>query len=76
MWAFVIEGVLPAVIGEPGLTRWLPSGVGDAVLNGASSSATTLSAGAALAVLIGYTALLAAGAATVTVRREVGISTE
>jgi len=76
MWAFVIEGVLPAVAGEPGLTRWLPSGVGNALLNGASSTATTLSAGAALAVLIGYAAVLAAGGAAVTVRREVGTSTE
>ena len=76
MWAFVIEGVLPAVTGEPGLTRWLPSGVGDAVLNGASSTASTLSAGAALAVLIGYATVLAAAGAAVTVRREVGTSTE
>ena len=74
IWAFVIEGVLPAVAGEPGLTRWLPSGVGDAVLNGASSTAATLSAGAALVVLIGYAAVLAAAGAAVTVRREVGIS--
>jgi ABC-2 type transport system permease protein len=75
MWAFVIEGILPAVLGEPGLTRWLPGGVADAVLRGSASTAATLSAGAALAVLVGYAAALATAGAGVTVRREVGTAT-
>jgi ABC-2 type transport system permease protein len=75
MWAFVIEGVLPTLLREPGLTRWLPGGVADAVLGGTASTATTLSAGAALAVLVGYAAALAAGGAGMTARREVGTAT-
>jgi hypothetical protein len=42
------------------------------VLHGASSTATTLSAGAALAVLAGYAMALAAGGAIITTRREIG----
>lgn len=75
MWAFVIEGILPAVLGEPGLTRWLPGGTADAFLGGAASTATTLSAGAALAVLTAYAAVLAVGGAAVTRSREVGTAT-
>jgi len=74
-WAFVIEGVLPAVTGEAGLVRWLPGSAAHAVLGGASSTATSLSAGVALAVLIAYAAVLAAGGAAVTTAREVGTST-
>jgi ABC-2 type transport system permease protein len=72
MWAFVVEGILPVLTHEPGMVRWLPEASANAVLHGASSTVTTLSAGAALAVLTGYAAALAAGGATVTTRREIG----
>ena len=68
IWAFVIEGMLPVLIQAPGVARWLPEAVANAVLHGA----TTLPAGAALAVLAGYAAILATGGAIVTTRREIG----
>jgi hypothetical protein len=74
-WAFVIEGLIPSVTGEAGLVRWLPGSAAHAVLGGASSTATTLSAGAALAVLIGYAAALAAAGAAVTTTRDISVST-
>src|SRR5207247_386767 len=62
MWAFVIEGILPALIHEPGISRWLPEAAANAVLHGASPVA--LPVGVALTVLAGYAAVLAgAGAA-------------
>ncbi len=72
MWAFVVEGILPALARAPGVIRWLPEATARAVLQGASSTATTLSAGAALAVLTGYAVALAAGGSIVTTRREIG----
>jgi ABC-2 type transport system permease protein len=75
MWAFVIEGIIPAVTHQPGIIRWLPEAAANAVLHGTSPAATTLSAGAALAVLAGYAAVLAGAGAALTVRREVGTTT-
>ena len=75
MWAFVIEGILPVLIRAPGVVRWLPEASANAVLHGASATATTLPAGAALAVLAGYGAVLATGGALVTTRREIGTAT-
>jgi ABC-2 type transport system permease protein len=72
IWAFVIEGILPVLTRAPGAVRWLPEATANAVLHGASSTATTLPAGAALAVLAGYAAALAAGGAILTTRREIG----
>jgi ABC-2 type transport system permease protein len=74
MWVFVIEGILPALIHQPGIVRWLPEAAANAVLHGASPAAT-LSAGAALAVLAGYAAVLAGVGAALTVRREIGATT-
>jgi ABC-2 type transport system permease protein len=75
MWAFVIEGVLPVLIHAPGVVRWLPEASANAVLHGVSATATTLPAGAALAVLASYAAVLATGGAIVTTRREIGTAT-
>jgi hypothetical protein len=75
MWAFVVEGILPVLIHAPGVIRWLPEATANAVLHGAPATATTLSAGAALAVLAGYTVMLATGGALVTTRREIGTTT-
>jgi ABC-2 type transport system permease protein len=74
-WAFIVEGVLPALAREPGLVRWLPGPAANAVLHSAVSTATTLPAAAALAVLTGYALVLALGAALVTGRREIGTAT-
>ena len=75
IWAFVVEGILPVLIREPGVVRWLPETAANAVLHGASATTTTLAAGAALLVLTGYAAVLAAGGAIVTTRREIGAAT-
>jgi ABC-2 type transport system permease protein len=75
MWAFVVEGVLPALIHAPGVVRWLPEATANAVLHGAPATPTTLTAGAALAVLTGYVIVLATGGAIVTTRREIGTTT-
>ena len=75
MWAFVIEGVLPVLIHAPGVVRWLPEASANAVLRGASATATTLPAGVALVVLAGYAVVLATGGALVTTRREIGTTT-
>jgi len=75
MWAFVIEGIIPALMHQPGIVRWLPEAAANAVLHGPSPAATTLPAGAALAVLAGYAAVLAGAGAALTVRREIGTST-
>jgi ABC-2 type transport system permease protein len=75
IWAFVIEGIIPALTHQPGIIRWLPETAANAVLHGASPAATTLSAGAALAVLAGYAAVLAGAGAALTVRREIGTTT-
>jgi ABC-2 type transport system permease protein len=75
MWAFVIEGIIPALTHQPGIIRWLPEAAANAVLHGASPAATALSAGTALAVLAGYAAVLAGAGAALTVRREIGTTT-
>jgi len=75
MWAFVIEGILPALIRAPGMARWLPEAAANAVLHGASATTAALSAGAAVAVLAGYTVVLAAVGAIATTRREIGTTT-
>jgi ABC-2 type transport system permease protein len=75
LWALVIEGILPSVTRVPGLIRWLPGNAASAVLHDAPTSAVTLATGAAAAVLVGYAVLIAAAAATATVRREIGTAT-
>src|SRR5262249_61174616 len=66
MWAFVIEGILPALIRALGIVRWLPEAAANAVLHGASPA--VLPAGVALTVLAGYAAALAGAAAAFTAR--------
>jgi ABC-2 type transport system permease protein len=75
MWAFVVEGIVPALMRQPGMVRWLPEAAANAVLHGASPAATTLSAGVALVVLAGYVAVLASAGAALTARREIGTTT-
>jgi hypothetical protein len=54
------------------MVRWLPQAAASAVLHGASATVTTPSVGAALVVLAGYAAALAAGGAIAIMRREIG----
>jgi ABC-2 type transport system permease protein len=74
MWAFVVEGIIPALTHQPGIVRWLPEAAANAVLHGASPAAT-LPAGVALTVLAGYAAVLAGAGAALTARREIGTAT-
>ncbi len=75
MWALVIEGVLPSLTRQPGLTRWLPGNAANAVLHGAPSTTATLAASAAAALLTGYAITLAAAGAFTTTKREIGTAT-
>lgn len=68
-WAFIIEGIVPALIHQPGISRWLPEAAANAALHGAAPAA--LPVGMALAVLAGYAAVLAVAGAAVTARREI-----
>jgi ABC-2 type transport system permease protein len=70
MWAFVIEGILPALIRAPGMVRWLPEAAANAVLHSASPAA--LPVGVALTVLTGYAAVLAGAGTVLTAQREIG----
>src|SRR5258707_6061653 len=40
MWAFVIEGIIPALTHQPGIIRWLPQAAANAVLHVASPAST------------------------------------
>jgi ABC-2 type transport system permease protein len=71
MWAFVVEGIIPALTREPGIVRWLPEAAANAALHGASPAAA-LPVGVALTVLAGYAAALAGAGAALTARREIG----
>jgi ABC-2 type transport system permease protein len=69
MWAFAVEGILPALTHQPGISRWLPEAAANAVLHGTPPAA--LPAGIALTVLAGYAAVLAGAGAALTARQEI-----
>jgi ABC-2 type transport system permease protein len=75
IWAFVVEGIIPALTHQPGISRWLPEAAANAVLHGASPAVAALPVGVALTVLAGYAAVLAAAGAVLTTRREIGTAT-
>jgi ABC-2 type transport system permease protein len=61
IWRFVAEGIIPIVTRNPGLSRWTPSGAGDAVVGLGGSNALPVAAAAAL--LLGYAAAVCGAAA-------------
>ncbi len=69
VWAFIVEGILPLVTGQPHLTNWLPSG---AIREITSSHTATgqLRPVAAAAVLVAYTAALITATAVLDRSRE------
>jgi ABC-2 type transport system permease protein len=73
MWAFVVEGILPALTHQPSISRWLPEAAANAVLHGTPPAA--LPAGVGLTALAGYAAVLAGAGAVLTARREIGTAT-
>ena len=64
-WIFMVEGILPSVLSEPGLGRWLPGGVAHSALSiGLPHDASQLVPAVGLVVLAGYAiGLLVAGTA-------------
>jgi ABC-2 type transport system permease protein len=67
LWKFVLEGIVPIVLRNPELNRWMPSGASAAVI-GAEGSDMPALLGAV--VVLGYAAALAALAAISFVRRD------
>jgi ABC-2 type transport system permease protein len=66
MWVFAVENVVPLLLHDPGLKRWLPGGATDRLLHLADPVAGSGNPWLALAALAGLTAVLAAAAALVT----------
>jgi hypothetical protein len=62
-WTFVVEGIVPVVLREPDLNRWLPTGaVGSALSAGLPATAGQLIPAAGMALLVAYAVgLLGAG---------------
>lgn len=67
LWRFVGESVVPVVARQPGLSRWTPSGAGDALIG---LGGDRLSAPVAAAVLLGYLAVLLGAAGLLFLRRD------
>jgi len=67
VWKFVLEGIVPVVSGNPGISDWLPSEAGKAAIGAAGAD---LSALQGVVVVVGYAAVLAALAAISFVRRD------
>ena len=67
IWKFVLEGIVPVVLRNPGLSDWLPSGAAQAAIGAGGAD---MSAVQGLVVVVGYTAVLAALAAVSFVRRD------
>jgi ABC-type transport system involved in multi-copper enzyme maturation permease subunit len=68
LWRFVGEGVLPVVTRSPGISRWTPSGAGDALLG--LGGGDRLAVAPAALVLAGYVAVVVAASAAQFVRRD------
>ena len=66
MWVFAIENVVPLLLHDPGLKRWLPGGATDRLLHLADPLAGAGNPWVALVTLVGLTAVLAAAAAVAT----------
>jgi ABC-2 type transport system permease protein len=70
VWAFIIEGIMPVVTGQPHVTSWLPSGAIREVTN-SHTAAGQLVPVAAAAVLLAYTAVLVTATAILDRSREI-----
>lgn len=67
LWRFVGEGIVPVVTRRPELSRWTPSGAGDAVLGlGGDRLPVTV----ALLVVLGYVAVVVGAAVAVFLARD------
>jgi ABC-2 type transport system permease protein len=66
VWISTIENVVPVVLRDPGLKRWLPGGGADRLFHLAEAPAGAGSAWTAVAMLACLTALLAGAAAAAT----------
>jgi ABC-2 type transport system permease protein len=70
VWAFIIEGILPILTGQPHLTRWLPSGAIHQVTNSHTPTGQ-LAPAAAATVLLAYTAALVTASVILDRTREI-----
>ena len=66
LWVFAIENVVPLLLHDPGLKRWLPGGAIDRLLHMADPLAGSGNPWVALVTLVGVTAVLAGAAAAAT----------
>ena len=66
MWVFAIENVVPLILHNPGLKRWLPGGATDRLLHVADPVAGSGNPWVALVALVCLTAVLTAAAAAAT----------
>ena len=66
LWVFAIENVVPLLLHDPGLKRWLPGGATDRLLHMADPLAGSGNPWVALVTLVGVTAVLAGAAAAAT----------
>jgi ABC-2 type transport system permease protein len=69
IWAFVVEGIIPALTNNPDLVNWLPRGALREVLS-TQPTPGQLAPLAAAALLVGYAAALVATSAVLDRRRE------
>ena len=69
IWAFVVEGIIPALTNNPDLVNWLPRGALREVLS-TQPTPGQLAPPAAAALLLGYTVALVAASAALDRRRE------
>jgi ABC-2 type transport system permease protein len=70
VWAFIVEGIMPIVTGQPHLTNWLPSGAIREVTS-SHTPAGQLVPIAAAAVLLAYTAVLVTATVVLDRSREI-----
>jgi len=70
VWAFIVEGILPVVTGQPHLTSWLPSGAIREVASN-HTAAGQLVPFAAAAVLFAYAAILVTATVVLDRSREI-----
>jgi ABC-2 type transport system permease protein len=67
IWVFAIENILPIITGNPNLADWMPGNAAQQILTTHTTGPTPA---AAIAILIGVTALLIALATTADTRRD------
>ena len=71
VWATVVENVVPVVLRNPGLAKWMPGGAARSLLTSATPEPDLLAPLAAVVVLVGVTAAMLAGGLAVFAGRDI-----